>query len=294
MFDLILIDFSWIYNKYYYVAKVRPLHTNKELSSNDYLVPTVRDMLLRFFKLIEKSYPNARVILVLDAPLSSTENFALCNEYKQNRNKEEKKKVYERFKDIVGELSQLVSKKFSFVRAVGYEADQVIAFLAEKHQAEHKVLIFTGDKDLLQLSYFPNVEISEKFEKSAFLLKSDEEIFKKFKNSKGEDFTRISTNKKDILKYRVLKGDNSDNLSPVFPRIKDSEIKSIIKDYWIDDMSEGLTEERIDGIIDDIKGDNRELAKKLRESKDTWLRNFKLMNLYGIKDLPIRKIVKHG
>lgn len=293
MFDLILIDFSWLYNKYYYVAKVRPMRTTKELESNDYLVPTIRDMFLRFFSLVEKSHPTAHVMLVLDPPLSSTINFTLCEEYKQNRNKEEKKEVYKRFKDIVGELSKQVSSKFSFVRSIDYEADQAIAYLAEANQ-DKNVLIFSGDKDLLQLTYFPNVSISEKYEKGMFLLKTDDEIFKKFKNNKGEDFTRISTNKKDILKYRVLKGDTSDNLSPVFPRIKDTEIVNIIKNYWIDDLSEGLDEVRINDIIDDIKGDDRELAKKLRESKETWLRNYKLMNLFGLEDVTIKKVVKHG
>lgn len=294
MFDLILIDFSWIYNKYYYVAKVRPMRTSKELESTDYLIPTIRDMFLRFFSLVEKSHPSVHVLLVLDPPLSTTENYSLCEDYKQNRDKEEKKKVYKGFKEIVGELSLKISKKFTFIRALGYEADQVIGYLAELHQKDKKVLIFSGDKDLLQLSYFPNVEISEKYEKGVFLLKSDKEIFSKFKNSKGEDFTRISTNKKDILKYRVLKGDTSDNLSPVFPRIKDTEIVSIIKDYWVDDLSEGLTEERIMSMIDDIKGDDIELAKKLKENKEVWLRNFKIMNLYGLENLPIKKVVKHG
>lgn len=292
MFDLILIDFSWLYNKYYYVAKTRPMRTIRELESDSYLVPNIRDMLLRFFTLISKSYPSASVALVLDPPLSSTENYSLCEEYKQNRDKEEKKKVYKRFKDIVGEVSAHLSKKFMFIRALGYEADQVIAYLAETNR-DKKVLIFSGDKDLLQLSALQNVSISDKYEKGMFLLKTDEEIFKKFKNSKGEDFTRISTNKKDILKYRVLKGDTSDNLSPVFPRIRDNEIVNIIKNYWIDDMSEGLSEVRISDIIEDIKGDNRELAKKLKKSKEVWLRNYQIMNLFGLEDLPIKKVVKH-
>ena len=116
MFDLILIDFSWLYNKYYYVAKVRPMRTMKELESDSYLVPNIRDMLLRFFTLISKSYPSASVALVLDPPLSSTENYSLCEEYKQNRDKEEKKKVYRRFKDIVGEVSAHLSKKLMTIK----------------------------------------------------------------------------------------------------------------------------------------------------------------------------------
>lgn len=289
MFDVILIDFSWIYNKYYYVAKVRPL---RESNKPEDLKLQVYDMLRRFLILIEKSYPSSKILLVLDSSLATTDNFALNSEYKQNRNKEEKKEVYKYFKEIVGMLSQKLSPKINFIRAIGFEADQVIAYLSEKYQERHKVLIFTGDKDLLQMTYYPNVEISDKYEKGMFLLKSDREIFEKFKNSKGEDFTRISTNKRDILKYRVLKGDQSDNLKSVFPRIRDVEIVSIIKNYWIDE--EELTDIRIQDIIDDIKEDDSKLAEKLKEHSSNWLTNFKIMNLYGLKDLPVKKVVKHG
>ena len=218
MFDLILIDFSWIYNKYYYVAKVRPLREDNNLE------PQVYDMLFRLFSLIERSYPSAKKLLVLDPPLSSTGSLDICSEYKQQRNKEEKKEVYRCIKSIIGNLSKNLSSRYLFVRDLKHEADQTIAYLAEKNQLKHKVLIFSGYKYLLQLSYYPNVEISDKYEKGQFLLKTDKEIFEKFKNSKGEDFTRISENKRDILKYRVLKGDASDNLGPVFPRIKDKDI----------------------------------------------------------------------
>ena len=289
MFDVILVDFSWIYNKYYYVAKVRPL---RESTKPEDLMLQVYDMLYRFFTLVQKSHPSAKILLVLDSPLSTTDNFALNSNYKQNRNKEEKKDVYKCFKETVGMLSQKLNDKINFVRAVGYEADQVIAYLAEKYQAKHQVLIFTGDKDLLQMSYYPNVSISDKYEKGMFLIKTDKEIFEKFKNSKGEDFTRISNNKRDILKYRVLKGDQSDNLKSVFPRIRDVEIVDIIKNYWVDE--EELTEVRINDIIDDIKGDNSKLAEKLQESATTWLTNYKIMNLYGLHNLPVKRVVKHG
>lgn len=289
MFNVILVDFSWLYNKYYYVAKVKPL---RESNTPEDLALQVYDMLYRFLTLVEKSYLSSKFLLVLDSPLSTTDNISLNANYKQNRNKEEKKEVYRGFKEIVGRLSQKLSNKFNFVRALGYEADQVIAYLSEKYQKQYKVLIFTGDKDLLQMSYYPNVEISDKYEKGMFLLKSDKDIFEKFKNNKGEDFTRISTNKKDILKYRVLKGDQSDNLKSVFPRIKDTEIVDIIKHYWIDE--ETLSLSRISDIIDDIRGDNIKLAEKLQENAEVWLTNYKIMNLYNLEGLKVKKVVKHG
>ena len=201
--------------------------------------------------------------------------------------------MYASFKDIVSALSKKLSNKFTFVRAKGFEADQVIAFLAEKYK-DKNVLIFSGDKDLLQLTYYDNVDISDKYERGTFLVKTDEEIFNKFKNSKGEDFTRISTNKKDILKYRALKGDPSDNLSSVFPRIKDTEIVSIIRDYWVDNQEEGLTEERVNKILEDLREDNPTLAIKLEENKSRWLTNYQIMNLYGLKGVEVKKVKAHG
>ena len=289
MYDLILIDFSWIYNKYYYVAKVRPL---REDNSPEAVGETACDMLLQFFRRIGSSYPSARIILALDPPTTTTGNYSLCEDYKQNRNKEEKKEVYSVFKQIVGTLSKKLSNKYAFVRALGFEADQVISYLAEKYQENHNVLIFSGDKDLLQLTYYSNIDISDKFEKGMFLIKTDKEIFGKFKNSKGEDFTRISTNKRDILKYRVLKGDPSDNLKPVFPRIKDTDIVKIIKEYWVDE--EALTDIKVDYMIEDIRSTNKELAEKLDENREAWLRNYKIMNLYGLEGLRIKKVAKHG
>ena len=285
MFSIILIDFSWLYNKYYYVAKIKEDDKNK-------VYEKATGMLEGFFYHLKKNYSSAKVLLVLDAPLSSTQNAALCPEYKQNRNKEEKKDVYKGFKDVVGNLSQRVPEGFTFVRAYGYEADQVIASIARKHNSiGQNVLIYSGDKDLLQLTYYNHVVISDKFNKGKFHIKTDAEIFAKFKNSQG-DFTRISTNKRDILKYRVLKGDTSDNLKPVFPRIKDKEITSIIKSYWIDE--EELTSQRIEDIIDNVRGDNTELADKLYEHKENWLRNYKLMNLYDLPEIEVKKVVKHG
>lgn len=291
MVDLILIDFSWLYNKYYFVAKVKPLQTS---TSPEALEPQVHDMLLQFLTLVAKNYSSSKVLLVLDSPLSTTANAVLCAEYKRNRDSEGKKEVYKYFKDIVGKLSQELSKNILFVRAKGFEADQAIAYLAEKNKDNKEIIIFSGDKDLLQLSCYENVDISDKYEKGRFLVKSDKEIFEKFKNSKNEDFTRISTNKKDILKYRSLKGDVSDNLSPVFPRIKDKEIAQIIKDYWIDNQEEGLSSERADKILEDLDYDNPVLAQKLREAKDVWLRNYKIMNLFGLQGLTIKRVKKSG
>lgn len=289
MFELILIDFSWLYNRYYYVAKYKA-DTNEVLleERNRFIKATLLNMLASFFKIVKEKYFTAKIILALDTPTSQLIGAPSKDGYKQNRDKEAKHEVYENLNAVIAILSE--DEKLTFVRAWGYEADHVIAYLAEKYCESKAVLIYSGDKDLLQLTYHKRIKVSDKFEKGSFIVKTDCDIYNKFKNSKGEDFTRISENKRDILKYRVLKGDPSDNLKPVFPRIKDSEIATIIKNYWVD--QEEFTTEKAGEIIESMDGDNPKLAKKLQESVDNWIRNYNLMNLHGIKDLKLCRIGK--
>ena len=231
------------------------------------------------------SYFASKVLCVLDTPTSTLVN--TTEGYKQNRDKEEKKEVYKNLNATIAVLAE--NPKLTFIKSNGYEADQVIASLAEKYCDSKAILIYSGDKDLLQLTYHKRVNVSDKFEKGKFLIKSDKEIFEKFKNTKGEDFTRISEDKRDILKYRVLKGDPSDNLGPVFPRIKDTEIISIIQEYWKD--QETFNEDKASSIVESIKENNPKLAEKLEGGLENWVKNYRMMNLHGIKDLQIKKVV---
>ena len=280
---MILIDFSWLYNKYYYVASYS---TAQNGGAPEEVPDVMLTMLYQFLKLIGKCYPGDKVIMALDAPTRTLHNFKIFDGYKQQRNKEAKKEVHAPLEDTVKKLASVLNPKlFYFMRAKQYESDQILAFITKKYCGKKEIIIYSGDKDLLQLTAYPNVFVSDKFEKGAFLIKTDEEIFQKFKNSRGDDFTRISTNKKDILKYRVLKGDTSDNLSPVFPRIKDKEVMDIVKNYWIDE--EVLTEERIKDIVEDLRGDNAVLANKLEASKDVWLRNYQIMDLFHVDDIKL-------
>ena len=284
---LILIDFSWLYNRYFYVASYNPSIKTENID----IEGTLERMLLQFLTLVQKSYPKTPVFLALDPATSSLKNKAIYEGYKQNRNKESKKEVYRYLVYIIKRLcAKLDPKVFHFIREKSYEADQLLACIVKRYHKDHKIIIYSGDKDLLQLTSYPNTFVADKFEKGNFLIKTNEEIFEKFKNSKGETFTRISTNKRDILKYRSLKGDPSDNLEAVFPRIKDKEIAEVIRNYWVDNQEEPLTEERIEGILEDLEGDNPNLAEKLRANKEVWLRNYKIMDLLHVDDIEIKRL----
>lgn len=105
------------------------------------------------------------------------------------------KKEYELLNKLHGQLKE--STNWHFVREPNLEADDIIA-IACRYFADKTVIIVSGDKDLFQLAYYPNVQL--------FTLN------KKINGSKGmyeavKDPIKIITDK-------VKKGDVGDNIIP--------------------------------------------------------------------------------
>ena len=191
---LVLIDFSWLYNRYFYVASYNAANSEEPVD----IEAILERMLLQFLGLVHRSYPSAQVLLALDPATSSLKNKAIFEGYKQNRNKETKKEVYRYLVYIIKRLStKLDSHVFSFVREKAYEADQLLAYMVKKFHKNHEIIIYSGDKDLLQLTSYPNTFIADKFEKGHFLIKTDEEILEDFKLMKNSVsfFNRMKSEK---------------------------------------------------------------------------------------------------
>ena len=79
-----------------------------ERLKNTNVKATVTRMLYEFFSRIPIAYNNPTIIFALDSSTKSTGNFALNEEYKQNRNKEEKKyKDIKEVEDLISEIEKL-------------------------------------------------------------------------------------------------------------------------------------------------------------------------------------------
>ena len=138
MFELILIDFSWLYNRYYYVAKYQAdLKGIPFEERTGWIKTTLLSMLTSFFKVVKEKCFTAKILLALDTPTSELVGSPSKEGYKQNRDKEEKHEVYENLNAVISALSE--DGKLTFIRAWGYEADHVIAYLAEKYCDSKKI-----------------------------------------------------------------------------------------------------------------------------------------------------------
>ena len=74
---LILIDFSWLYNKYYFVAKQKESKNTSDLTFK---------MLFQFLTRISNCY-RGNIYVAIDSSTKNTKNYSLNSSYKQNRNK---------------------------------------------------------------------------------------------------------------------------------------------------------------------------------------------------------------
>ncbi len=93
------------------------------------------------------------------------------------------------------------------IRSEGYEADDVIATLCQKHASKGPVTVITSDKDLWQLLSIPQVSIYNHLAKKMVDLADLEKAFE------IKDFRQVRL-------YKSLWGDSGDNIKNVIPRMK--------------------------------------------------------------------------
>lgn len=133
--------------------------------------------------------------------------------YKKNRDPDRHKKFVP-----LGEVFKIVSliDRCQCYRLDGYEADDLIASKFFEFGDPERTIIYTGDHDFLQLLPF-GAKVSNKRKARKFLLLDELFAYKKFEVPASQ-----------ILLYRGMIGDPSDNLKPVYPRIQKKLVRAFV------------------------------------------------------------------
>jgi len=145
------------------------------------------------------------------------------------------------------------------ISCAGYEADDVLATLAERYKTDHEIIIVTGDKDFSQL-VDDRVVLYDPFKEEIL----DEHGIEKKYGLKPEKF----------VDYLAICGDTSDNI----PGISGIGPKGAVKL-----LSEFETLENIYKNLDQVKSDN--VKKKLLDSKENAFMSQKLARI--VRDVPL-------
>ena len=250
MEKILLIDGSNLIFRAYHATK------NIEMKSPQNIdVTAINTTTLMLKKLIENFKPS-HILIALDTG-KPTKRHLMYEGYKKTREKtpENLKQQFPIVKDLYHAFG------IKFLEKEGYEADDIIASYAKYAKENNlEVQIVSSDKDLLQL-------IDEKIK--VFVPKTgpfskdinyDEKIFHE----------KYGFKPKDIILYKALVGDKSDNINGI-EKIGQKTAQTLISDYQnLEGIKTGLKEEKIKGKI----GEN--LASGLEKIKE----NIELITLY--------------
>ena len=253
---ILLIDFMYLWNRIYYAIGDKYY---------EHLVGIMEKVALN---------PNyTKKYIVLDGINGTHRQKELLSSYKEGR--AEKTEVYAKINKFVRECTNKYSN-LTFIRANNYEADELIASLAiTLSKKNKKVLIYSGDKDLLQLLVYPNVQVgmnyTGNFELKAF---TDNEIQKKMDTISNGTITEVG----DILKFRVFRGDASDKIPAAIPRFPSKLIKELIDNVWtgVKPLDDTIFSNMVLYLHSNGKG---KYSKQLVEFFDNLQRNYELMQL---------------
>ena len=190
MKKILLVDGNLLLFRSFYAAQVivkdQPINMGIHLFFNTFL---------EIFKKENYQY----VFFAFDA-IGTTWRHNEYNQYKSGR-KKAPEDLY-KLKDIIFEI--LKTMKISFAALSGDEADDLIATLCIRYKNDFIIDIFSEDKDLLQL-IDNNVNIIMK--------NKDKNIKDKYAKINMDNFyTIFHFYPKQILDYKSIAGDNSDNL----------------------------------------------------------------------------------
>lgn len=268
--EILLVDFMYLWNRIYYAIG--------QSENGDYY-----EHMLGIISKINSNPDYTSKYIVLDGINGTHRQKDLLPEYKEGR--APKKEVYAKIKQFVKESAKNYPN-IKFVRANNYEADEVIASLAIIFSKQNKkVLIYSGDKDLLQLLIYPNVNIGMKYTGNFKLLPfTEDELQKKMDTISNGAITEVG----DILKFRIFRGDSSDKIPAAIPRFPSKLIKELIDNAW-----KGITKFDDDTFANMVlylhENDKMKYARQLVDYFNELNRNWELMQLQFV---PYKQIVK--
>ena len=220
----------------------------------------------------------SRCIIVFDGKDGSKRRSKIYPEYKAtrkvkkrlNRNvdwgtapQDEQESMKQQMGRLIEYLEQL---PLTLVCIDGIEADDTIAYISQQLLSESDIFIMSTDKDFLQL-VDDRVKVWSPTKKKLY--------------TKNEVFEEYGIPSRNILTYRVLDGDKSDNIGG----IRGAGIKSIVK------YIQPITEDKDFTIMDLFdyaeKTSNKKikLLENIKNSSNLLKRNYLLMQLQKV-DIP--------
>ncbi len=217
---------------------------------------------------ITKRYSVDAVCCVWDGPEGSMRRRSIYKEYKEGRRPKRKNRFHEFGHDsnsvaqqlaLINILDTLPVRQFS---VIGCEADDVIAYICNKHSETHNIVIMSTDKDYYQL-ISPSVVVYNPVKKKGTYIRT-EEVLAEFK-----------IHPRNFAMARAVVGDPSDNIKG----IEGVGFKTLVKYCpFFADGENVVTLQMLFEKLEQIEKPNKTLLKMIN-GYGIIERNYKLMRL---------------
>lgn len=253
MKNIFLVDFMSFFFRCYWVYK-------NDSSVN--LIELVDGMIQKQIKTF-----NIENIIICDDTLDDDINFRkkIYPEYKENRKEKD-----DELHLVLETTKEKIKEKYMYLSRKGFECDDILGTLAKYlYTKDYKTIIFTSDKDMLQLvndkTFIVDTRVSKKGKEKnwkPYVIYTENEVFDKY-----------GFPVEALIDYYALLGDSIDNI-PWVHGIGEKGAANLIKEY--------KTLDNIYLNIDNIKGSTQ---KKLIEWKENAYLSKKLFQLAEVPDI---------
>lgn len=240
---------------------------------------------LQFLELISTNYPFAQIIICNDG--APTERKKLFEGYKASRVATAEKPIdpnISAWRNLKPELFRMIGgiQNLVVLQHPEKEADDLIAKLAFLNlQAGKDVVVFTSDKDMMQLMAF-GANMSKEISEGELVLLTEDYVL---------NHEKLGVEPKYIPYLRPWSGDPSDDIPPAVLRVPRA-VKAEVAKGWYDSGKHELTEALMESILDNITSVNvtKGTRQKFIDGIPQANLNFKLMDLTRYEKEPIEGV----
>lgn len=258
--NLILIDASWVIYRMWYV------HQELSVTLSDGQVIKTGHVYgcARLMKSLTEKYPKSDIIFVLDG--YARHGKELSSDYKADRGSD--KTAFTDLGAIVECVAAFPRTSIAFHKDL--EADEIMAYYARSSTRYDKIIVYSGDGDMLQLLKEDDVYIANEFDSDGYFKLVDKDVY--YNDEKYID--KFMGTRIDVLPlYRAMVGDSSDNLAG-FPRLRRKVAKQIAETYG-----------SVEAIKGGIEAGDPLFPKGFDTFMDSLAVNYEIMKLPTVSDL---------
>jgi DNA polymerase-1 len=221
--------------------------------------------IFQLVKSVLSSYKDIEIAFCMDGMPKRQETFA---GYKASR---EPNQVIINAKrtnpDIIYLLSQIPQVRF--LKNDEMEADDLIAMMAIRLKEKASIVVFSGDKDMIQLARYPQVHISNDIKNKQLQICSDDALFLKFEMKP-----------KYLPYFRALRGDPSDEIPGAVSNVK----IDIIRKFALLLHDNNNDWDKSYELLKECTKITEKTEAKILVGKENYFRNYDLMNLIKYED----------